>query len=66
MDSDEAPRKYDVVVFGATGFTGQFVAEELNRLAMDGRTLKWAVAGRNQSKLREILNGTWYTRTHHS
>ncbi len=56
MEAEDAPRKYDVIVFGVTGFTGQFVAEELQRLATSGG-LKWAVAGRNKSKVQAVLNG---------
>ncbi|XP_077998254.1 saccharopine dehydrogenase-like oxidoreductase [Glandiceps talaboti] len=48
-------RKFDVVVFGATGFTGQFVVEELARVTEKEKDLKWAVAGRNKSKLDGIL-----------
>jgi len=49
-------RKYDYVVFGATGFTGQFVVEELARIAAgDNRKRHWAIAGRSEAKLRECL-----------
>ncbi len=51
-------RPYDVVLFGATGFTGGLTAE---RLAADGPDdLRWAIAGRDQAKLgavRERLSG---------
>jgi short subunit dehydrogenase-like uncharacterized protein len=47
-------RPYDVVLLGATGFTGQLVAEELAR--EPGR-LRWAVAGRDAHKLRDIKAG---------
>lgn len=51
-------REYDFVVFGATGYTGQFVNEELYRLQTEeGRTFKWAAAGRSQSKLEACLTG---------
>lgn len=47
-------RTYDVVVWGATGFTGSLVAEVLNSLdGVDG-DLRWAIAGRSQSKLDEL------------
>ncbi|XP_035674752.1 saccharopine dehydrogenase-like oxidoreductase isoform X3 [Branchiostoma floridae] len=49
-------KKYDVVVFGASGFTGQFVVEELGRVTSEEeRGLTWAVAGRNQDKLNQVL-----------
>jgi len=50
MDS----RKFDLVVFGATGFTGQYVAEEVARIAEE-ENVTWAVAGRNENKLKVIL-----------
>lgn len=42
-------REYDVVLFGATGFTGGLTAEYLAAHAPAG--LRWAVAGRNEEKL---------------
>lgn len=51
-------RQYDVVVFGSTGYTGQFVNEELYRIQGEGkRQLKWAAAARSQSKLEAYLKG---------
>ena len=47
-------REYDLVIFGATGFTGQYVAEEVSRIA-DEEQITWAVAGRNAEKMRTIL-----------
>ena len=49
-------KEYDVVVFGATGFTGQYVADELARVAEEEH-VKWAVAGRNVDKLKKVLDG---------
>lgn len=54
----EAGRPYDLVVFGASGFTGQFVVEEVARAAAGGElrsALRWAVAGRSKEKLRAVL-----------
>ena len=43
--------EFDVVAFGATGFTGRLVAEYLaDRYGVDG-DVNWAMAGRNQAKL---------------
>ena len=42
-------REYDVVLLGASGFTGSLTAEYLAKNAP--ADLKWAVAGRNQKKL---------------
>jgi short subunit dehydrogenase-like uncharacterized protein len=55
-----ADRPYDVVVFGATGFTGGLTAEYLARRATPTRhnpLTRWALAGRNRAKLEQ-------TRTH--
>jgi len=50
-------KQYDIVVFGASGFTGQFVTEEIARTVHEqNRVLKWAIAGRNADKLHNVLN----------
>ncbi|XP_025105844.1 LOW QUALITY PROTEIN: saccharopine dehydrogenase-like oxidoreductase [Pomacea canaliculata] len=49
------PRPYDLVVFGATGFTGQFVVDEVAKVAEEEGGLSWAVAGRNMEKLQTVL-----------
>jgi short subunit dehydrogenase-like uncharacterized protein len=47
-----APRAYDLVVFGATGYTGKLTAEYITtKLPTD---LKWALAGRSRSKLEAV------------
>ncbi len=45
-------RQHDVVLFGATGFTGGLTAEYLALNADQGT--KWALAGRNRSKLEGV------------
>jgi short subunit dehydrogenase-like uncharacterized protein len=45
-------RDYDIVLFGATGFTGGLTAEYLARNAP--AELRWALAGRSQSKLEAV------------
>ncbi|GIX91328.1 saccharopine dehydrogenase-like oxidoreductase [Caerostris darwini] len=47
-------REFDIIIFGATGYTGQYVVEELAD-SVKSTNLKWAVAGRNVEKLRESL-----------
>lgn len=47
-----AQRRYDVVLFGATGFTGGLAAEYLARHAPAG--CRWALAGRNREKLARL------------
>lgn len=44
----------DLIVFGATGFTGRLVAEYLNTTYGIGGNVKWAMAGRNPDKLAEV------------
>lgn len=51
--SDQTDRPYDVVVMGATGFTGFLVAEYLQKTYGVGQSLRWAMAGRNLDKLRQ-------------
>jgi len=45
---------YDLIVFGATGFTGRLIAEYLAQLNASGQAIRWALAGRNMAKLKEI------------
>ncbi len=45
-------RQYDVVLFGATGFTGALTAEYLAKNAPPDLT--WALAGRNRTKLEAV------------
>ncbi|HET6867663.1 MAG TPA: saccharopine dehydrogenase NADP-binding domain-containing protein [Solirubrobacteraceae bacterium] len=47
-----ADRSYDIVVFGATGFTGALTAEYLARHAP--AETRWALAGRNMDKLEQV------------
>ncbi|NWU60676.1 SCPDL oxidoreductase, partial [Pterocles burchelli] len=54
----EPERPYELVVLGASGFTGQFVVEEVARAAAGGALrgpLRWAVAGRSREKLQAVL-----------
>ncbi|PAA93229.1 hypothetical protein BOX15_Mlig028227g3, partial [Macrostomum lignano] len=56
-----ASRKYDLVIFGASGFTGQYAVEEMARVAEreassgGGGAIKWAIAGRSEAKLKDTL-----------
>ncbi len=45
-------REYDIVLFGATGFTGALVAEQLAQRAPEGMAI--ALAGRSLAKLGEV------------
>ena len=48
------PRPYDLIVYGASGFTGRLVAEHL--LGTYGATgeVRWAMAGRSTGELAEV------------
>jgi short subunit dehydrogenase-like uncharacterized protein len=46
--------KFDIVVYGATGFTGQLVAEYLAERYKGDTSLKWAMAGRSNDKLAAV------------
>jgi short subunit dehydrogenase-like uncharacterized protein len=46
--------KFDIVVYGATGFTGQLVAEYLAAHYKGSDDLKWAMAGRSLEKLGSV------------
>jgi short subunit dehydrogenase-like uncharacterized protein len=49
-------KKIDVVIYGATGFTGQLVVEYM--VACGGHGLSWAMAGRNLAKLESVRDET--------
>ncbi|MFI5530142.1 saccharopine dehydrogenase family protein [Kitasatospora sp. NPDC051853] len=46
------PRPYDLVLFGATGFTGGLTAEYLAAAAPEG--CRWALAGRDRGRLAAV------------
>jgi len=48
-----AERKYDLILFGATGFTGKLCVEYLSNKYGD-TDLKWAIAGRSKGKLEPL------------
>ena len=54
VDKTMAAREFDVIVHGATGFTGKLVSEYL-ATTPSAKGLKWAVAGRNVAKLDEMV-----------
>ncbi|MEG3176020.1 saccharopine dehydrogenase NADP-binding domain-containing protein [Sphingomonas sp. RB3P16] len=43
-------RDFDIIVYGATGFTGRLVAEYLTQIGAQ----RWGMAGRSLSKLQEV------------
>jgi short subunit dehydrogenase-like uncharacterized protein len=46
--------KFDIIVYGATGFTGRLVVEYLATQYRDDGELKWAMAGRSLDKLASV------------
>ena len=47
-------KKYDFIVFGATGFTGKLVVEYLVERYLGNPEIKWALAARNLEKLKSV------------
>ncbi|MEE4359909.1 MAG: saccharopine dehydrogenase NADP-binding domain-containing protein [Pseudomonadales bacterium] len=49
-----ATEAFDVVIYGATGYTGRLVAQYLTARQRDGLDVRWAMAGRNEKKLAAV------------
>lgn len=49
-------KKFDIVVYGATGFTGRLVAEYLQGRYGNHSDVTWAMAGRSADKLAAVRN----------
>lgn len=47
-------KPYDIIVFGATGFTGRLVAEYLHNAHGVNSGVAWAMAGRSLEKLTQV------------
>ncbi len=47
----------DIVIWGATGFTGRLAAEKLAARVGSGEEIRWAIGGRNRSKLEAVRTG---------
>ena len=50
-------REFDVIIYGATGYTGRLVAEYFARTYPEAGGPRWAVAGRSEIKLQGLLQG---------
>ncbi|THD64761.1 saccharopine dehydrogenase NADP-binding domain-containing protein [Phenylobacterium sp.] len=46
--------EFDLIVYGATGYTGRLVAEYLGQRYGVGGEVSWAMAGRSQAKLEQV------------
>ena len=53
-NTETTERPYDIIVWGASGFTGQIVVDYMHR-EYGGGNLRWAVAGRNPAKLESVV-----------
>jgi short subunit dehydrogenase-like uncharacterized protein len=47
-------KKFDIVVYGATGFTGRLVVEYLVKQYASDSSFSWAMAGRSAQKLAQV------------
>lgn len=47
-------RQYELVLLGATGYTGKLTAEWISTNLPED--LKWAIAGRNAKKLQVVID----------
>lgn len=54
MNGDGQAPEFDLVVYGATGYTGRLVAEHLSRRQAAGEPISWAMAGRSLEKLATV------------
>ena len=51
-------RQFDIILYGATGFTGRLTAQAIvDRGRLGGRELRWAIAGRDASRLAAVKSG---------
>lgn len=46
-------KKYDIIVHGATGFTGGLICDYLST-HLDVKSIKWGISGRNNKKIEDI------------
>jgi short subunit dehydrogenase-like uncharacterized protein len=58
MPDRHADRPLDIVLWGATGYTGHLVAEHLaSHAAKERRPIRWALAGRDRPRLETVRSG---------
>lgn len=50
-------REFDVVIFGATGYTGRLVADYFLKTYGVNGSVSWAIAGRSLSKIQALRDG---------
>ena len=58
--AERGDREFQIVLFGATGFTGgltaRYLAQRALGAAQQGSTFRWAIAGRSSDKLDGVLS----------
>jgi short subunit dehydrogenase-like uncharacterized protein len=47
-------KSLDVVIYGATGFTGKLVVEHMQENYGNDESVSWAIAGRSEEKLKAV------------
>lgn len=50
----QSAKEFDIIVYGATGFTGRLVAEYLVKHYGNDTSIAWAMAGRSAAKLAQV------------
>lgn len=53
-NSNNANTSYDIIIFGATSFVGQILAQRMLTLHPAGSSIRWAMAGRSLQKLESV------------
>ena len=48
-------KKFDLIIWGATGYTGKLVCEYIFK-NYKNTTLKWALGGRDKSKIKSLIS----------
>lgn len=54
MSTTAPAPEFDLVVYGATGYTGRLVAQHLAQRQAAGESISWAMAGRSMDKLAVV------------
>ena len=49
-------KKFDVIVYGATGYTGKLVVEYMVSNYKNADNIRWAIAGRSEAKLKSVAD----------
>ena len=54
-DITQKNKKFDLIVWGSTGYTGKLVCEYIFKNYKD-TNLKWALGGRNELKIKRLIS----------